>query len=182
MIVEFMMQVIHSWPMSGGSLSLEPGPSRARYFPRDMLLLTTTARDDFPEHSSSRATFSAGRARFEARGSLCLFGHWSHMTRFLYCFTFTFMHVHVCCSMFDNTHYHPGFSFSLLILPDLEGRPAWMACKLMLWSSECQRAIVTIYSSPKLTQSACTANQAVGASRFFLFASKQGCQAIFKVQ
>ena len=26
-------------------LSLEPGPSRARYFPRDMLLLTTTARE-----------------------------------------------------------------------------------------------------------------------------------------
>ena len=26
-------------------LSLEPGPSRARYFPRDMLLLTTTAQD-----------------------------------------------------------------------------------------------------------------------------------------
>ena len=25
--------------------SLEPGPSRARYFPRDMLLLTTTARE-----------------------------------------------------------------------------------------------------------------------------------------
>ena len=24
---------------------LEPGPSRARYFPRDMLLLTTTARE-----------------------------------------------------------------------------------------------------------------------------------------
>ena len=27
------------------SISLEPGPSRARYFPRDMLLLTTTARE-----------------------------------------------------------------------------------------------------------------------------------------
>ena len=27
--------------------SLEPGPSRARYFPRDMLLLTTTARERF---------------------------------------------------------------------------------------------------------------------------------------
>ena len=27
------------------SPSLEPGPSRARYFPRDMLLLTTTARE-----------------------------------------------------------------------------------------------------------------------------------------
>ena len=26
-------------------LSLDPGPSRARYFPRDMLLLTTTARE-----------------------------------------------------------------------------------------------------------------------------------------
>ena len=26
-------------------VSLEPGPSRARYFPRDMLLLTTTARE-----------------------------------------------------------------------------------------------------------------------------------------
>ena len=25
--------------------SLEPGPSRARYFPREMLLLTTTARE-----------------------------------------------------------------------------------------------------------------------------------------
>ena len=38
--------------VSGGFLfsdrnldSLEPGPSRARYFPRDMLLLTTTARE-----------------------------------------------------------------------------------------------------------------------------------------
>ena len=41
---------------------LVPGPSRARYFLRDMLLLTTTA----PEHSSSRATFSAGRAWLEA--------------------------------------------------------------------------------------------------------------------
>ena len=29
-----------------GNASLEPGPSRARYFPRDMLLLTTTARRD----------------------------------------------------------------------------------------------------------------------------------------
>ena len=28
--------------------SLEPGPSRARYFPRDMLLLTTTARERLP--------------------------------------------------------------------------------------------------------------------------------------
>ena len=28
-----------------GNTSLEPGPSRARYFPRDMLLLTTTARE-----------------------------------------------------------------------------------------------------------------------------------------
>ena len=28
-----------------GLASLEPGPSRARYFPRDMLLLTTTARE-----------------------------------------------------------------------------------------------------------------------------------------
>ena len=26
-------------------VSLEPGPSRARYFPRNMLLLTTTARE-----------------------------------------------------------------------------------------------------------------------------------------
>ena len=37
------------------SVSLEPGPSRARYFPRDMLLLTTTARE---------------RAWFEARESV----------------------------------------------------------------------------------------------------------------
>ena len=28
-----------------GESSLEPGPSRARYFPREMLLLTTTARE-----------------------------------------------------------------------------------------------------------------------------------------
>ena len=41
--------------------SLEPGPSRARYFLRDMLLLTTTA----PFPSTSRATFSAGRAWLE---------------------------------------------------------------------------------------------------------------------
>ena len=27
------------------AISLEPGPSRARYFPREMLLLTTTARE-----------------------------------------------------------------------------------------------------------------------------------------
>ena len=31
--------------MGSYSGSLEPGPSRARYFPRDMLLLTTTARE-----------------------------------------------------------------------------------------------------------------------------------------
>ena len=30
---------------SRSALSLEPGPSRARHFPRDMLLLTTTARE-----------------------------------------------------------------------------------------------------------------------------------------
>ena len=30
---------------SAVDVSLEPGPSRARYFPRDMLLLTTTARE-----------------------------------------------------------------------------------------------------------------------------------------
>ena len=33
--------ILQGWPDS----SLEPGPSRARYFPRDMLLLTTTARE-----------------------------------------------------------------------------------------------------------------------------------------
>ena len=33
-------------PQSGkGQVSLEPGPSRARYFPRDMLLLTATAHE-----------------------------------------------------------------------------------------------------------------------------------------
>ena len=30
---------------AGSSPSLEPGPSRARYFPRDMLLLTMTAQE-----------------------------------------------------------------------------------------------------------------------------------------
>ena len=32
-------------PTAPAANSLEPGPSRARYFPRDMLLLTTTARE-----------------------------------------------------------------------------------------------------------------------------------------
>ena len=38
--------------------SLEPGPSRARYFPRDMLLLTTTAR----ERAWPRREISAAQA------------------------------------------------------------------------------------------------------------------------
>ena len=36
--------VVHG-PIAWSTLGLEPGPSRARYFPRDMLLLTTTARE-----------------------------------------------------------------------------------------------------------------------------------------
>ena len=46
---------------AGDKSSLEPGPSRARYFPRDMLLLTTTARESLSRAVVVNSNMSRGK-------------------------------------------------------------------------------------------------------------------------
>ena len=51
----------------GTYASLEPGPSRARYFPRDMLLLTTTARESLSLSRAVVVNSNMSRGKYLAR-------------------------------------------------------------------------------------------------------------------